>query len=101
MSEQAEIELRKRVRLLAALAGVTASCAVILPQLLPARVAGPGVVPGMDALGVFLAFSFATFVLGVATPIYAFARAEKIGVRMRRRRLRQLRSCWRRQSPWW
>ncbi|MCB9383312.1 MAG: hypothetical protein H6509_01755 [Bryobacterales bacterium] len=82
MNEQAETELRKRVRLLAALAGVTASAAVILPQVLPARMAGPGVVPGIDMLGVFLTFSFATFVIGVATPIYAYARAEKIGARM-------------------
>ena len=71
--------LRKQVRILAALAGVTASCAVMVPQFMPQRV---GFGAATDALGVFLAFSFLTFVIGVATPIYAYARSVKIGVRM-------------------
>jgi hypothetical protein len=77
---QAEAALRKRVRVLAALAGVTASCAVIIPQLMPHRTEGFS--GGMDALLVFFGLSFLTFVIAVATPIYAYARAVKIGVRM-------------------
>ena len=77
---EAETALRKHVRILAAAAGVFASCAVIIPQLMPRRL--DGLASGMDALLVFLTFSFLTFVVGVATPIYAYARAVKIGVRM-------------------
>ncbi len=72
--------LRKHVRLLAVLAGVTASAAVTIPQLLPRKV-GFGS-DGLDAMAVFLGFSFATFMIGVATPIYAYARSVKLGQRM-------------------
>jgi hypothetical protein len=76
----AEATLRKQVRILAAAAGVFASCAVIIPQLMPRRLGG--LATGMDALAVFSLFSFLTFTLGVATPIYAYARAVKMGARM-------------------
>lgn len=76
----AETALRKHVRVLAALAGVLASCAVMIPQFMPRRL--EGLATGMDALAVFLGFAFLTFVIGVATPIYAYARSVRIGVRM-------------------
>jgi hypothetical protein len=79
-TSQAEATLRTHVRILAAAAGVFASCAVIIPQLMPRRL--EGLATGMDAVLVFLVFSFLTFLVGVATPIYAYARAVKIGVRM-------------------
>jgi nitrate/nitrite transporter NarK len=75
-----EAALRKHVRVLAALAGVFASAAVIIPQWMPRRL--DGLASGMDAIAVFLGFSFLTFVVGVATPIYAYARAVKLGIRM-------------------
>lgn len=77
---QAQAVLQKQVRVLAAVAGVTASCAVIIPQLMPRRL--EGLATGMDALMVFLGLSFLTFVIGVATPIWAYSRAVKIGARM-------------------
>ena len=75
-----EQSLRKQVRMLAAAAGVFASCAVMIPQFMPRRL--DGLASGMDALADFLGFSFLTFVVGVATPIYAYARSVKIGSRM-------------------
>lgn len=76
---QAETTLRFHVRVLAVLSGIAASGSVIIPQLMPRRI--EGFTTGMDALVVFLGFSFVTFSLGVFTPIYAYARANKIGVR--------------------
>ena len=76
----AEIALRMHVRVLAAAAGVFASCAVIIPQLMPRRL--EGLATGMDAVVVFLLFAALTFFIGIATPIYAYARAARIGVRL-------------------
>ena len=79
-TSSAEQTLRKRVRIAAAVAGVLASCAVMIPQLLPPKM---GTLDrGIDPMAVFMAFSFLTFVMGVATPIYAYARSVKLGVRM-------------------
>lgn len=75
-----EESLRKQVRILAVASGVIASAAVMIPQLLPPRV-GP-FDRGVDPMAVFLTLSFLTFVLGVATPIYAYARSVRIGTRM-------------------
>ena len=79
-SQAAEAALRKHVRALAAAAGISASSAVMIPQFMPYQ--GRGLGGGMDALGVFLVLSFVAFVIGVATPIYAYARSVKLGVRM-------------------
>ncbi len=78
-TSQAEAELRKHVRILAVAAGVLASCAVVIPQLMPRRL--DGFASGLEAMGVFLSFTFLTFLAGVVTPIYAYSRAVKIGVR--------------------
>lgn len=75
-----EQALRKQVRILAVASGVIASGAVMIPQLLPPRMGTFD--RGIDPMGVFLALSFLTFVLGVATPVYAYARSVRIGTRM-------------------